>query len=108
MKDFRQERDRDIMKRRIIWMAADIGIAALIVLAVYAGNYLMPQKGQKAASMNIEAVQDSSVQTSGTIADVAEETGTLPKMEGMTGLAGLEAPKAAQDQAEVYPFREPM
>ena len=93
------------MKRRLIWLAGDICIAALIVLAIYVGNYLLPQKGQKAVSPNMTTVQNQiPVQQDQTTAqkDVSEAE-SLPKIEGLTGLGELEVSQKTQDEVEVYP-----
>ncbi len=89
------------MKRRIIWLAADICIAALIVLAVYVGNYLMPQKGQKAVSPNMTVVQQE--ETTAQASYETAKTEDLPKIEELTGLGKLDVSQGAQDEAEVYP-----
>lgn len=39
------------MKKRILWGIVDIAAAAVIILAVWIGNYLIPQKGIAAASI---------------------------------------------------------
>lgn len=39
------------MRRKILWMAADISAAALIVLAVWFFDYVIPQKGIEAVSV---------------------------------------------------------
>lgn len=43
------------MKRRILWLAVDLTVAALIILAVWIVNYNIPQKGIKAAAFPQDA-----------------------------------------------------
>lgn len=38
------------MKKRILWLAVDLTVAVLIVLAVWIVSYKIPQKGIKAAT----------------------------------------------------------
>lgn len=48
------------MKKRILWIAADLTAAALLVLAVWMVNYKIPQGGIKAVSfLQMEAGEDS-------------------------------------------------
>lgn len=52
------------MKKRILWIAADLTVAALVVLAVWIVNYKIPQKGIKAvAAPRIEMGSDSLIST---------------------------------------------
>ena len=48
------------MKKRILWIAVDLTVAALVVLAVWIVNYKIPQGGIKAVTFpQIEAGEDS-------------------------------------------------
>lgn len=46
------------MKRKILWLIADVTIAALVVLAVWIVNYKLPQEGIKA----VDAMQSGNLQ----------------------------------------------
>ena len=46
------------MKRKIIWMVVDSSAAALIILAVWLFNYVIPQKGIKAVSVQ-KSIEES-------------------------------------------------
>lgn len=48
------------MKKRILWVAVDLTVAALVVLAVWIVNYKIPQEGIKAVTFpRMEAGEDS-------------------------------------------------
>lgn len=52
------------MKKRILWIAVDLAVAALVVLAVWIANYKIPQEGIKAAAFSQgKAAQDSFIAT---------------------------------------------
>lgn len=40
------------MKKRILWIAVDLTVAALVVLAVWSVNYKIPQGGIKAVTFH--------------------------------------------------------
>ena len=52
------------MKRTILWIAVDLTVAALVVLAVWIVNYKIPQGGIKAVPFpQVEAGEDSLIAT---------------------------------------------
>lgn len=62
------------MKKRILWIAFDLTIAAMIVLAEWIAGYKLPQKGIRAASFPQAVNEMESEQDTSTDQEIKEET----------------------------------